>query len=294
MRLSFRAAVVVFLIAGIAFIESARATTYGCQKFQPETLFLEPADRPQFEKLARELKDFYVPLENIKASGIENNQLVTDCYLVDDLCFHIYQRTKIISPVPAIVLKIDKANKRLVRNDPKCPAVPKALVAPGVYKTEHPHRPIEQRTLPPDSVFTEQTERQVSEIEISPDRKVVFHRFKRGKGTYTMAYKVVGSELKFLDMATIRKNLGTLRRCYESALKAVPDFSGQLTMKWEVLSTGKTQQVKVAASTMKPDKANVVADFHGCIVTEIGKWQYAPHDGDDTDSVEYPFVFNPL
>ncbi|MGK0361739.1 MAG: TonB family protein [Bradymonadia bacterium] len=73
--------------------------------------------------------------------------------------------------------------------------------------------------------------------------------------------------------------------CYEKALGANPELSGQLSLSWRILPDGSVAKVRVEKSTLG-NKA-----VGNCVARVIKRWKFPKPDGGQC-AVRYPFVFN--
>jgi TonB family protein len=76
-----------------------------------------------------------------------------------------------------------------------------------------------------------------------------------------------------------------LKRVYEDWLKRDPQLSGNLTVKFTILSTGAVSNVVIVKSTTGN------GDFDDAILRYIKRWQFPAVEGASPVEVVYPFVF---
>ncbi len=88
-----------------------------------------------------------------------------------------------------------------------------------------------------------------------------------------------------MDSAAIRRvvlrNLGQVRRCYETALRDVPDAHGRVTIHWVTAVDGRV----LSARTM--DDSTGAAAVGPCIADAVRRWQFPAFD--EVVTVNYPF-----
>lgn len=82
----------------------------------------------------------------------------------------------------------------------------------------------------------------------------------------------------------VRTRLGSIKSCYEGALRDKPDLEGRVTIHWTITTAGTTTAVHVEANSF-PDRA--VPD---CIADVVRRWTFPPPTGGSVD-VSFPFVF---
>ena len=73
--------------------------------------------------------------------------------------------------------------------------------------------------------------------------------------------------------------------CYEKALGANPELSGQLGLSWRILPDGSVAKVRVEKSTLGNKEVG------NCVARVIQRWKFPKPDGGQC-VVRYPFVFN--
>ena len=86
----------------------------------------------------------------------------------------------------------------------------------------------------------------------------------------------------------IRKNLGPIRGCYETALEQKPKTEGKITLEWLVLQTGKVDSTRIVLSTISDE------DFRKCMVEKVSALEFPKHTSKEPVKISYPFVFSPL
>lgn len=86
--------------------------------------------------------------------------------------------------------------------------------------------------------------------------------------------------------SVMRRQLKSLRDCYESALKRNRQLSGKLVIKFEIEDSGRTQNVDFEDDTLGSD------DVRRCIAQRAKYWRFPKPDGGSV-FVAYPIVFTP-
>lgn len=76
-----------------------------------------------------------------------------------------------------------------------------------------------------------------------------------------------------------------LKRVYEEWLKRDPQLSGNLTIKFVILSDGSVSNIVIIKTTIDN------SEFNEAIVRYIMRWQFPPIEGSGPVEVTYPFVF---
>lgn len=88
-------------------------------------------------------------------------------------------------------------------------------------------------------------------------------------------------------LAVIRMHLREVRKCYEEELEINEHAKGQVDVTFAVQPHGDVQNIVVTKNDVGP-RLDV------CIKNKISKWLFPKPRGNQTVTVNYPFVFNPL
>jgi hypothetical protein len=90
------------------------------------------------------------------------------------------------------------------------------------------------------------------------------------------------------DSSEIEKAIDKFRHklqyCYEKALLADPNIGGTVSIAWDILLSGHSQNIRVKSSQIRQP------DFLTCLKNELSKIPF-PHPKGGTVEVEYPFAF---
>ena len=86
------------------------------------------------------------------------------------------------------------------------------------------------------------------------------------------------------EYRTVMDNMDTFKQCYLDAMRANPDISGMLTVRFTVLKTGKVQTAKAVVNELNDEVAS-------CILKALKKIKFPKRA--DKRTVEYPFKFIP-
>lgn len=98
--------------------------------------------------------------------------------------------------------------------------------------------------------------------------------------------QVAGAFCKPADIQrVVNARANGVKFCYEKALGANPELSGQLGLSWRILPNGSVAKVRVETSTLA-DKS-----VGQCVARVIKRWKFPKPDGGQC-AVRYPFVFN--
>lgn len=96
-----------------------------------------------------------------------------------------------------------------------------------------------------------------------------------------------GQAMGSLDRGAIRRvvvrNLGQVRRCYETALAEVPTAEGRVAVRWVIGGDG-----AVIAATVT-DNATGSAGLGECVASAVRRWQFPAPEGGGVVTVNYPF-----
>ena len=87
---------------------------------------------------------------------------------------------------------------------------------------------------------------------------------------------------------TIRRNMASLRWCYEKTLKRDPKRRGKVVVSLAISPTGLVRDVKVTRSTVKDSKLET------CIVNRIRNIRFPASKDGKAKKVSFPFVFKPV
>lgn len=79
------------------------------------------------------------------------------------------------------------------------------------------------------------------------------------------------------------RNLGQVRRCYETALAEVPTAEGRVAVRWVIGGEG-----AVLASTVT-DNGTGSAGLGECVANAVRRWQFPAPEGGGVVTVNYPF-----
>ena len=86
----------------------------------------------------------------------------------------------------------------------------------------------------------------------------------------------------------IRRNMASLRWCYEKTLKRDPKLQGKLVISFEISPTGLVRDAKITRSTAKDTQ------FESCIMSRIGRLRFPASKDGAAQKVSFPFVFKPI
>lgn len=106
------------------------------------------------------------------------------------------------------------------------------------------------------------------------------------RGTAKTEAPEVDGELSEAQIARVMsRNLKALRSCYESALKRDRTLKGKITIRFEILETGRTSNIEF-------DDGMGSRDVVSCIKTRAKSWRFPRPEGGSV-FVAYPIVFTP-
>ncbi|MCC7538947.1 MAG: TonB family protein [Deltaproteobacteria bacterium] len=96
----------------------------------------------------------------------------------------------------------------------------------------------------------------------------------------------MGSLPRDVIQRVIRRNIASVRRCYEQLLLERPDAAGRVTVRFVIGNAGAVQSATVSQSTLGH------AETERCVEGAVRRMTFpAPEGGVVT--VVYPFVFSP-
>ncbi len=95
--------------------------------------------------------------------------------------------------------------------------------------------------------------------------------------------KVDGDLSSDLIAGVVRRNLGSMTACYESALKRSGSLSGKVTVEFTVSAVGKVTEVDFKDDTLGSD------DVTSCMKVKIKGWVFPASKGES--NISHPFVF---
>lgn len=82
----------------------------------------------------------------------------------------------------------------------------------------------------------------------------------------------------------IRRQLGSVKNCYQTRLQANPKLQGRLVLGFVILPSGAVGQPAVTESTLGD------AELNACITAKIARWQFPRPDDDGVVEVTYPVL----
>ena len=82
----------------------------------------------------------------------------------------------------------------------------------------------------------------------------------------------------------IRRQLGSVKSCYQTRLQANPKLQGRLVLGFVILPSGAVGQAAVTESTLGD------AELHACITAKMARWQFPRPDDDSVVEVTYPVL----
>lgn len=86
---------------------------------------------------------------------------------------------------------------------------------------------------------------------------------------------------------TIKRDMASIRRCYEEGLAGRADLAGKVTIRFVVAADGAVQAAEVKTSTLGD------AGVEGCIVGVFRALRFPEPRGGGIVIVSYPFIFSP-
>jgi TonB family protein len=85
----------------------------------------------------------------------------------------------------------------------------------------------------------------------------------------------------------IRRYVGGIRYCYESALKSDPTLSGKVSVSFSINGSGGVAGCSVSANTVGNGSVG------SCVCRRINRWKFDPPEDGGSSSVNYTFIFTP-
>lgn len=98
--------------------------------------------------------------------------------------------------------------------------------------------------------------------------------------------ETTGSLSKEAIRRVIQRHLNEVRFCYEEGLRAQPDLSGRVAVRFMVSPAGVVQHAQVADSELRRPTTEV------CIVSAVRRWTFPAPEGGGYVTVSYPFLFD--
>jgi TonB family protein len=110
---------------------------------------------------------------------------------------------------------------------------------------------------------------------------------KRVRGTVKSEAPAVDGPLDpTLVAKEVRTRIGTIKACYERALKRNPSLSGRVLIRWTITAAGTVSDVEIEEDSLGD------AEVASCIKRLVGRWRFPAPSGGSVDVV-YPFIFEP-
>jgi len=85
----------------------------------------------------------------------------------------------------------------------------------------------------------------------------------------------------------VRSHMGSVKACYENALKRDPTLRGRIAIRFAIREDGSIGDVVSASDTME------TSDVGTCMIRVFRSWR-TPFRPDGPVTVEYPFIFQPV
>lgn len=84
----------------------------------------------------------------------------------------------------------------------------------------------------------------------------------------------------------IRKNLNSIKTCYDDGLKNNPNIQGKIVIEWDLASDGSVSKAAVKSSELKSETVE------NCIVNKIKALKFPASPTGTIANISYPFSFS--
>lgn len=91
------------------------------------------------------------------------------------------------------------------------------------------------------------------------------------------------AEIDKMVKTAMKRNMGQIKYCYESALRATPNLAGRWTFDFTINTDGTTQNISVKGETMRD------AGFEACLASRVRNWAFQPIDKPQPVKFTLPF-----
>jgi hypothetical protein len=91
------------------------------------------------------------------------------------------------------------------------------------------------------------------------------------------------AEIDKMVKTAMKRNMGQIKYCYESALRATPNLAGRWTFDFTIGTDGTTQNISVKGETMRD------AGFEACLAGRVRNWAFQPIDKPQPVTFSLPF-----
>jgi hypothetical protein len=91
------------------------------------------------------------------------------------------------------------------------------------------------------------------------------------------------NEIDAMVKTAMKRNMGQIKYCYESALRATPNLSGRWKFEFTINTDGTTQGISVKGETMRD------AAFETCLASRVRNWAFQPINKPQPVSFTLPF-----
>jgi outer membrane biosynthesis protein TonB len=91
------------------------------------------------------------------------------------------------------------------------------------------------------------------------------------------------AEIDKMVKTAMKRNMGQIKYCYESALRATPNLSGRWTFNFTINTDGTTANISVKGDTMRD------AAFEACLAGRVRNWAFQPINKPQPVTFSLPF-----
>ena len=91
------------------------------------------------------------------------------------------------------------------------------------------------------------------------------------------------AEIDKMVKTAMKRNMGQIKYCYESALRATPNLSGRWTFNFTINTDGTTANISVKGETMRD------TNFEACLAGRVRNWAFQPINKPQPVTFSLPF-----